>query len=94
MFRLVSILCCAAQAAIHSFTQSLRLQPKHTNIAEFELAPPLTETSLFQDDMRMSDINANPMKVRALVEHALNGINHGLEIATASRSGLARAICS
>jgi hypothetical protein len=26
--------------------------------------------------MSMSDIKVKPMKVRALVEHALNGINH------------------
>jgi uncharacterized oxidoreductase len=39
----ISPIYCAAKAAIHSFTQSLRLQLKHTNIAVFELAPPITE---------------------------------------------------
>jgi uncharacterized oxidoreductase len=72
----ISPVYCAAKAAIHSFTQSLRLQLKHTNVSVFEVAPPLTETSLFQGDMSMSDINVKPMKVTALVEHALNGIKH------------------
>ena len=43
----ISPVYCAAKAAIHSFTQSLRLQLKHTNITAFELAPPITETPLF-----------------------------------------------
>jgi uncharacterized oxidoreductase len=40
----ISPVYSAAKAAIHSFTQSLRLQLKHTNITVFELAPPVTET--------------------------------------------------
>jgi uncharacterized oxidoreductase len=72
----ISPVYCAAKAAIHSFTQSLRLQLKHTNITVFELAPPITGTSLFQSDMSRSDINVKPMKVTALVEHALSGIKH------------------
>jgi uncharacterized oxidoreductase len=77
---------CAAKAAIHSFTQSLRLQLKHTNVTVFELAPPITETSLFHGDISQSDVGVKPMKVTALVRHALDGIEHGrLEI----RPGLA-----
>jgi uncharacterized oxidoreductase len=66
----ISPVYCATKAAIHSFTQSLRLQLKHTNVTVFELAPPLTETSLFQGDMSMSDINVKAMEMTALVEHA------------------------
>ena len=43
----ISPVYCAAKAAIHSFTQSLRVQLKQTNVTVFELAPPITETSLF-----------------------------------------------
>ena len=36
----------------------LRLQLKHTNITVFELAPPITETSLSQGDMSMSHLGS------------------------------------
>lgn len=72
----ISPVYCAAKAAIHSFTQSLRLQLKRTNVAVFELAPPITETSLFHGDMSQSDVGVKPMKVTVLVQHALDGIKH------------------
>jgi uncharacterized oxidoreductase len=71
----ISPVYCAAKAAIHSFTQSLRLQLKNTNIAVFELAPPVTATSLFRGDMRADDVpGVKPMDVKVLVKHAINGI--------------------
>jgi uncharacterized oxidoreductase len=85
----ISPVYCAAKAAIHSFTQSLRLQLKHTNVTVFELAPPITETSLFQGDMNLSDVSVKPMKATTLVQHALDGIKHDrLEI----RPGLANVL--
>jgi uncharacterized oxidoreductase len=85
----ISPVYCAAKAAIHSFTQSLRLQLKQTNVAVFELAPPITETSLFQGDMSRNDVSVKPMKVTTLVQHALDGIKHDrLEI----RPGLANVL--
>ncbi|HUI11842.1 MAG TPA: SDR family NAD(P)-dependent oxidoreductase [Xanthobacteraceae bacterium] len=82
----ISPVYCAAKAAIHSFTQSLRLQLKDTNVVVFELAPPITETSLFDGEMSRSDVKVKPMKVTALVRQALDGIEHDrLEI----RPGLA-----
>ncbi|WP_294892502.1 SDR family NAD(P)-dependent oxidoreductase, partial [Sulfuricurvum sp. MLSB] len=35
---------CATKAALHSFTDSLRIQLKNTNVKIFEVAPQLTET--------------------------------------------------
>jgi uncharacterized oxidoreductase len=73
----ISPVYSAAKAAIHSFTQSLRLQLKHTNITVFELAPPFVpETSLYQGDMKQSDINVKAMTVTKLVEDAIDGIKH------------------
>src|SRR5262249_5911772 len=72
----ISPIYSAAKAAIHFFTQSLRLQLKHTNISVVELAPPITETSLFQGDMKQRDIGVKPMTVTKLVEDALDGIKH------------------
>jgi uncharacterized oxidoreductase len=62
---------------------------KHTNVTVFELAPPITETSLFEGDMSRNDVSVKPMKVTALVQYALNGIKHDrLEI----RPGLANVL--
>jgi uncharacterized oxidoreductase len=83
----ISPVYCATKAAIHSFTQSLRLQLKQTNITVFELAPPITETPLFQGDMSRSDVGVKPMEVKVLVQHALDGTKRNrLEI----RPGLAQ----
>lgn len=66
----------AAKAAIHSFTQSLRLQLKDTNVAVFELAPPITRTSLFRGTLSMDDVGVTPMQVETLVERAIAGLKH------------------
>jgi uncharacterized oxidoreductase len=58
----------------HSFTQSLRIQLKNTNIIAFELAPPITATSLFKDDFSIDDVGVKPMDVKILVQHAINDI--------------------
>ncbi len=51
------------------------------------------ESSLLQGAMSMSDINVKPMKVRALVEHALNGTNHDrLEIRVSNMLMITRRI--
>ncbi len=66
---------CAAKAAIHSFTQSLRIQLKNTNITVFELAPPITATPLFRDDFSADDLpGVKPMDVKTLAKHAIDGI--------------------
>lgn len=68
----ISPVYSATKAALHSYTQSLRLQLGGTNVAVFELAPPGTETALFSNDFTADDLKgAKPMSVEALVDHAI-----------------------
>ncbi|MGH9497449.1 MAG: SDR family oxidoreductase [Candidatus Sulfotelmatobacter sp.] len=73
---------CAAKAGIHSFTQSLRVQLKNTNIKIFELAPPMTRTSLFTRDIHIHDVKGvRMMDVSTMVSQAIQGMEKGhLEI--------------
>ena len=71
----ISPVYSATKAAIHSFTQSLRIQLQNTNIKVFELAPPGTETSLFRGDFSDEDVKGvTPMDVQTLGKHAIDGI--------------------
>jgi uncharacterized oxidoreductase len=66
---------CAAKAGIHSFTQSLRIQLKSTNVRVFELAPPGTNTALYHDDFTEEDVKGvRPMDLHTMVKHALEGL--------------------
>jgi uncharacterized oxidoreductase len=80
---------CAAKAAIHSFTQSLRIQLKNTSVAVFEVAPPITATPLFAGGINIDDIGVKPMQVKELVTAIVAGIERDrLEI----RPGLSNAL--
>ncbi len=71
---------CAAKAAIHSFSQSLRYQLRGTSITVIELAPPGVETSLYRTEFpELADTKA--MDVKVLADKAIAGIEAGkLEI--------------
>jgi uncharacterized oxidoreductase len=63
----------ATKAAIHSFTQSLRVQLKHTNVQVFELAPPAVDTPLnheFAEDLKGTPL----ISTTSLVREALRGL--------------------
>ncbi len=63
---------CATKAAMNSFTRSLRVQLKKTAVKVFELAPPTTETGLF--DTKSPDLQGvTIMKVDELVRQFLKG---------------------
>jgi uncharacterized oxidoreductase len=66
----------ATKSGIHAYSQVLRLQLKNTNINVFELAPPLTDTTLmnaFTNDIDKE--SAGPaMKVEKMVSVAIKGI--------------------
>jgi uncharacterized oxidoreductase len=66
---------CAAKAGVHSFTQSLRVQLQNTAIKVFELAPPITRTSLFTKDIHSEDVKGvRMMDVTQMVSQAIRGL--------------------
>ncbi|HEY2782417.1 MAG TPA: SDR family NAD(P)-dependent oxidoreductase [Steroidobacteraceae bacterium] len=66
---------CASKAAIHSFTQSLRLQLTDTRITIFELVPPLTDTPLLKRDFGANDpVSVKKMDVKDMVRRAIEGL--------------------
>jgi uncharacterized oxidoreductase len=73
---------CATKAGLHSFTQSLRVQLKNTNVKVFELAPPATETELLTSSSEPEDMKGvTVMPVAELVAATLKGLeNDVLEI--------------
>ncbi len=85
----ISPVYCAAKAAIHSYTQSLRVQLQGSGVTVVELAPPGVETPLFRDEFQEELKGQKGMDVKVLAEHAIAGVEAGkLEI----RPGLANVL--
>lgn len=67
---------CATKAGLHSYTQSLRVQMKQSNVKIFELAPPATKTELF-NDFNAEDMKGIPlMAVEDMVAAAVQGLKN------------------
>ena len=72
---------CATKAAIHSFTQSLRVQLEGSGVTVVELAPPGTETPLFRGEFEREMKGEKAMDPKLLAQRAISGIEAGkLEI--------------
>jgi len=72
---------CATKAAIHSFTQSLRVQLESTSVTVIELAPPAVETPLLRGEFAEEMKDQKGMHVKILANRAISGIEAGkLEI--------------
>jgi uncharacterized oxidoreductase len=72
----ISPVYCATKAAIHSLTQSLRVQLANTSVTVIELAPPAVETPLsdaLADEMK----GQKGMDVVVLADRAIAGIEAG-----------------
>lgn len=69
----ISPVYCATKAGVHSFTQSLRIQLKDTNIKVFDLAPPGTQTPLM-NAFEASDMGVPNMDVVKMVDAVIKGL--------------------
>ena len=86
----ISPVYSAAKAAVHSFTESLRVQMKHTGVTVIELIPPGVETPLFRSEEFAKEMKVpKGMEARVFAQKAIAGIEAGkLEI----RPGLANVL--
>jgi uncharacterized oxidoreductase len=65
---------CATKAALHSYTLSLRVQLRRTDVRVFELASPATETPLLSEMTPEERKGISIMKVQDMVQVAMKGI--------------------
>jgi uncharacterized oxidoreductase len=77
----ISPVYCATKAAVHSFSQSLRVQLTGTSVSVVELAPPAVETPLLRGEFAEEMKDQKGMDVKKFATQALAAIEAGrLEI--------------
>jgi uncharacterized oxidoreductase len=69
----VSPVYCATKAGLHSFSQSLRVQLKDTQVSVFEVAPPATETELLSTMSAEDRKGISVMSVEEMVTTSIDG---------------------
>ena len=80
---------CATKAALHSYTDSLRIQLKNTNVKIFELAPQGTQTPSLDAFEKSEQIGMSIMNIPKLVKITIKKMEHGiLEIKPGQSSAL------
>lgn len=81
---------CATKAAVHSYTQSLRVQLKNSPVKVIELAPPAVKTNFNKGQEELNSSSA--MDVNEFAKASIRGLERGQEEILPGLSRLARLI--
>ena len=68
---------CATKAAVHSYTQSLRVQLKNSSVKVIELAPPAVKTNFNKGQEELN--SSSPMDVNKFAKASIRGLERGQE---------------
>ena len=81
---------CATKAAVHSYTQSLRVQLKNSSVEVIELAPPAVKTNFNKGQEELNSSSA--MDVNKFAKASIRGLERGQEEILPGLSRVARLI--
>ena len=81
---------CATKSALHSYTQSLRVQLKNSSVKVIELAPPAVKTNFNKGQEELNSSSA--MDVNEFAKVAVRGLEKGQEEVLPSLARMARLV--
>ena len=81
---------CATKSALHSYTQSLRVQLKNSSVKVIELAPPAVKTNFNKGQEELNSSSA--MDVNEFVKVAVRGLEKGQEEVLPGLARMARLV--